>query len=99
MDLFQDKWLDDVSKKWIIDTDMRDEFVHCYYILEYNGKYNFKYIEALFKYEDNPDEIYSVEIRENFDFGFNTLSKCCIVENEDTLDSLNSLAAKVVLYD
>lgn len=107
MKTFSDLWFDDVKGRWIVDTELKDGFVHCYYILDYKidedswmsstlERY-FKYVEVLFKNED----IMNVDLYSNTEFGFNQISQCVTVSNTEKLEKLNSNkeVAKVLLGD
>lgn len=107
MKTFSDLWLKDIKGRWIVDTEIRDSFVHCYYILDYKidedswmsstlERY-FKYVEVLFK----NDDIVNVDLHSNVEFGFNQISQCVIVSNTEKLEKLNGNkeVAKVLLGD
>jgi len=105
METLAEKWLKDVIGVWLVDTEPRDEYVHCFYVLNYKGDKasyswkgqnsdrNFEYLEAIFEDE----EFVSMRHESMFDFGFNTLSQCSIINNSFFLDKLQSEMAKVLL--
>ena len=59
METLAEKWLKDVIGVWLVDTEPRDEYVHCFYVLNYKGDKasyswkgqnsdrNFEYLEAI----------------------------------------------------